>query len=74
MKSYFYNYTGLGIILGTLFVFSQYYPNNDYFLYTKSTTPNNRLNFLKERNNCHLRVPFSFQEIFLRITGELKIS
>ena len=60
-KRAFYNYTGLGnYSRDTIRILSQYYPKNDYFLYTPKSIPNNRLNFLKERNNCHLRVPFSF--------------
>ena len=41
-KRAFYNYTGLGnYSRDTIRILSQYYPNNDYFLYTPKSILNN---------------------------------
>ena len=59
-KRAFYNQTGLGnYSRDSIRILSHFYQDNDYFLYTPKLLQNNSLSFLRNRENCHTRVPFS---------------
>ena len=56
-KRAFYNYTGLGnYSRDTIQILSNYYSENNYFLYTPKALKNDRLSFLHQKN-IHVKTP-----------------
>ena len=56
-KRAFYNNTGLGnYSRDTIRILSDYYSENNYFLYTPKAINNDRLSFLNQKN-IHIKTP-----------------